>query len=124
MAVRFFYVDESYDERKFCLSAISIRYIDWHKSFNLVREHRRELRDKYGLYIRQEIHARDLLSGRGQIGTRIISRYDRAQIFYSLLSTIAKLPRVWVFNICLDTQAFQDVQLEAWDRLLNRIERT
>jgi hypothetical protein len=124
MAVRFFYVDESYDTEKFCLSAISIRYIDWKKSYELVRDYRRKLRDQYGLYIRQEIHARDLVAGRGKISPKIISKRDRARIFCGLLSVIAKLPRVWVFNICLDVNRFQDVQIEAWDRLLNRIERT
>jgi hypothetical protein len=124
MAVRFFYVDESYDAKKFCLSAISIRYIDWHKSYILVRDYRRELKNQYGLYIRQEIHARDLIAGRGKIGKQIISKRDRARIFCGLLNIIAKLPRVWVFNICLDVDRYQDVQLEAWDRLLNRIERT
>jgi hypothetical protein len=76
------------------------------------------------LYIRQEIHARDLISGRGKIGKRIISKRDRARIFCGLLNIIANPHGVWVFNICLDVDRYQDVQLEAWDRLLNRIERT
>jgi hypothetical protein len=124
MSVRFFYVDESYDEKKFCLSAISIRYIDWRDSYNLVREYRRKLRDRYGLYIQQEIHARDLVAGRGKIGSRMISKRDRVQIFHGLLKIIATLPRVWVFNICLDVDNFEDAQITAWERLLNRIERT
>jgi hypothetical protein len=124
MAVRFFYVDESYDTKKFCLSAISIRYIDWPKSYTIVRDYRRELKRQYGLYIRQEIHARDLIAGRDKIGDRIISKRDRARIFYGLLNIVAKLPRVWVFNICLDVDPHEDMQLQAWDRLLNRIERT
>ena len=124
MAVRFFYVDESYDTKKFCLSAISIRYIDWHESYTLVRDYRRDLRNRYGLYIRQEIHARDLVAGRGTVGNQIISRYDRAQIFRGLLDIVAKLPLVWIFNICLDVDKHPDVQLQAWDRLINRIERT
>jgi Protein of unknown function (DUF3800) len=124
MAVRFFYVDESYDAKKFCLSAISIRYIDWHKSYNLVRDQRRKLKAKYGLYIRQEIHARDLVAGRGRIAPKGIGKNDRVAIFREMLSVTAKLPHVYLFNICLDTPAFADAQMTAWDRLLNRIERT
>jgi len=30
MSVRLFFVDESYDDNKFCLSAIGIRHCDWH----------------------------------------------------------------------------------------------
>lgn len=124
MAVRFFYVDESYDAKKFCLSAISIRYNDWHKSFKLVQDHRRALKAKYGLLIRQEIHARELLGGRGKIANKIIGKYDRTRIFYGLLNMIASLPHVWLFNICLDVNDQEDMQIKAWDRLLNRVERT
>jgi len=124
MAVRFFYVDESYDARKFCLSAISIRYEDWHQSFNLVRDHRRALKNRYGLYIRREIHARDLVSGRGKIADRLVTKYDRSRIFHGLLKTIASLPNVWLFNICLDAKPSEDAEMKAWDRLFNRIERT
>jgi hypothetical protein len=32
---------------------------------------------------------------------------------------------VWIFNVCLDIdQVYQDAQIQAWDRLLNRIERS
>jgi len=62
MPVRFFYVDESYDDEKFCLSAISIRHSDWKECFDRVKEHRVNLKKDYGLYIRKEIHARDLVA--------------------------------------------------------------
>ena len=90
----------------------------------MVRDCRRDLRKRYGLYIKQEIHARDLLAGRGQIGSRRISDTERAEIFRALLCTTAKLPHAWVFNVCLDVPNHIDVQIEAWERLLNRIERT
>lgn len=124
MAVRFFYVDESYDAKKFCLSAISIRYVDWHLSFKLVQEHRRKLKSQYGLHIRQEIHAQELLSGRGRIAAKLIGKHDRSRIFYGLLKMVATLPHVWLFNVCLDVNDYEDMQIKAWDRLLNRIERT
>jgi Protein of unknown function (DUF3800) len=124
MAVRFFYVDESYDARKFCLSAISIRYSDWHESFELVRDNRRALKKQHGLYIRREIHARDLVSGRGNIADRVIRKYDRSRIFHGLLKIVASLPHAWLFNVCLDINPSEDTEIKAWDRLLNRIERT
>jgi Protein of unknown function (DUF3800) len=124
MSVRFFYVDESYDDQKFCLSALSIRYMDWKDSFKMVQAQRRQLRQNYGLYIRQEIHARDLIAGRGHLGSRVINKYDRVQIFRALLRLIASLPRIMLFNVCLDPDPFEDVQIKAWKRLLNRIDRT
>lgn len=39
MAVRYFYVDESWDEEKFCLSAICIRHSDWHACLKMIQDH-------------------------------------------------------------------------------------
>ena len=61
MPVRFFYVDESYDKSKYCLSALAIRHSEWKECFEMVREHRINLKNDYGIYLRKEIHARDLV---------------------------------------------------------------
>ena len=66
MPVRFFYVDESYDTLKYCLSAVAIRHSDWQECFDMVREHRVNLKKDYGIYLRKEIHARELIKGRGK----------------------------------------------------------
>lgn len=124
MSVRFFYVDESYDQRKFCLSAIGIRHSDWHDCFNRVRQHRQMLKQDFGIYLRKEIHAHEFVSGRGRISDKTIGKHERSRIFYQLLSSVSALPNVMLINICLDVQGRADPQLDAWNRLLNRIERT
>ena len=124
MGVRYFYVDESYTQEKFCLSGISIRHADWHNCFEVVRQHRKSLKASHGIYIRKEIHARELVTGRGRISDRVISKGERVMIFCGLLQLVAKLPNVRIFNVCLDSARRRDVELDAWERLLNRIERT
>lgn len=124
MPVRFFYVDESFDSNKFCLSAISIRDRDWKDCFEQVKQHRRNLKNDFGIYVRKEIHARELVSGRGKLGPNTIAKWERSRIYNGILNLIASLPNVWVFNVCLDVQAGGDTQMKAWDRLINRIERT
>ncbi len=124
MPVRFFYVDESYDDKKFCLSAISIRHSVWKECFDKVRQHRVNLKNDHGMFLRKEIHARDFVAGRGNISAQIIGKWQRSRIFHDLLQLVATLPDVWIFNVCLDTHKYADPQLTAWDRLLNRIERT
>jgi hypothetical protein len=124
MPVRFFYVDESYDEKKFCLSAISIRHSVWKECFDKVRQHRVNLKNDHGIYLRKEIHARDFVVGRGKISPQIIGKWQRSRIFHDLLKLVATLPEVMVFNVCLETKNYEDPQLIAWDRLMNRIERT
>lgn len=119
----FFYADESFDAERFCLSAIALRHDDWRDCLNAVQEHRKLLNTDYGIYIRKEIHARDLVAGRGHISPQMIGKHERSRIFLGLLNLIAKMP-VHLFNVCLPMKGIRDPQLLAWDRLLNRIERT
>lgn len=124
MSVRFFYIDESFDTEKFCLSAIGIRHTEWRECFERVREHRRFLKKDYGIFLRKEIHAQEFVNGRGRVSDRVIGKHERSRIFEGLLRLVAQLPSVFVINICLDTKGRKNVQLDAWDRLTNRIERT
>jgi hypothetical protein len=124
MTVRLFYVDESYDAQKFCLSAIGIRHTEWRECFARVRQHRKLLKQDFGLFLRKEIHAQEFVSGRGRIADQVIGKHDRSRIFEGLLRLVAQLPNVMVINICLDVAGRKNPQLDAWDRLLNRIERS
>jgi len=124
MTVRLFYVDESFDDRKFCLSAIGIRHTEWRECFARVRQHRTILKLDHGIFLRKEIHAHEFVSGRGRIADRVIGKHDRSRIFAGLLGLVAQLPNVMVINICLDVPGRKNVQLDAWDRLMNRIERS
>jgi Protein of unknown function (DUF3800) len=124
MSVRFFYVDESYNTEKFCLSAICIKHSDWRACFKMAQEHRRNLKEDHGVFVRKEIHAHELVGGRGNIATSTVNKHTRSRIFFGLLNLIAQMPEVRLFNVCLDVKGRRDPQLDAWDRLLNRIERT
>lgn len=124
MSAYFFYVDESHDAQKFCLSALCIRHRLWKDCFRQVREFRTRLRESHGMYLRKEIHAAEFVAGRGDIATKDIGKHERSRIFLRLLELVAQLPHVFIINICLEKHGGTDPQLEAWDRLLNRIERT
>jgi hypothetical protein len=125
MAVQLFYVDESFDEQKFCLTALWIRHRDWHRCFHEIRAHRLELRNDYGLRVRKEIHARELVSGRGDLGTdEPLTKWQRSRIFLGVLRLLSRL-LVRLLNVCLDIDEHGDaIHLRAWDRLVNRIERS
>jgi len=86
MSVRFFYVDESHDDKKtrFCLSAFGIRHADWAVALKMVQEHRREMRDKFGVKLTYQLHATDLVAGRGRPagkGRPDPTKYQRSLIF-------------------------------------------
>lgn len=74
--------------------------------------------------MRKELHSHEFVAGRGRVSDRIIGKHDRTRIFEGLLRLVAQLPNVMIINICLDRKGRSDVQLDAWDRLMNRIERT
>jgi len=124
MAVWLFYVDESYDNNVFCLSAVVFRHSAWKTCFDQVRKFRERLNQDFGIYLRKEIHAHKFLGGRGKVSNRVVSKWERSRIFNNILQLIASLPEVMVFNICLQQCEHKDPQMIAWDRLLNRIERT
>lgn len=119
-----YYVDESYDDNKFCLTAMGLKSTTWREAFNQVKEYRRGLKASDGVLLRSEIHARELTRGRGRLGPDIITKWRRSRIFYETLQLIASLPDVHLFNVCLDKRGRTDPQLDAWDRLLNRLNRT
>lgn len=123
MSVRFFYVDESYDDTCFCLSAIGIRHTEWRECLSRVRQHRMILKQDHGIFLRKEIHAHEFVSGRGRISEQELGKYRRTQIFEGLLRLVAQLPNVMVINVCLGCTGRANPQMDAWNRLLNRIER-
>lgn len=124
MAVRFFYIDESHDDEKFCLSAIGIRHSAWNSCFDELRRHREMLKREHGIFLRKEIHAHKFLAGRGSISDRIVTKWERSRIFNGILKLIASFPEVMLFNVCLNKSDHDDPHLTAWDRMINRIERT
>lgn len=124
MTVRIAYIDESYDAQKFCLSAVCIKHAQWAASFDAVRAFRSHLKQQHGFFMRKEIHASDFVSGHGHVAPAPIGKWQRSRIFHSLLQLVATLPEVLIFNVCLDVAGQSDVQMTAWDRLVNRLERT
>jgi hypothetical protein len=118
-----YYIDESYDSEKFCLSALGLKVATWRTAFDAVKEYRRGIKESDGVLMRAEVHARDLTRGRGSLGPMAIGKWRRSRIFYELLQVVASLPDAHLINICLETTGRHDPQLDAWDRLLNRLNR-
>lgn len=119
-----YYVDESHDDEKYCLVALGLNVATWLESFQAIKAYRSAINKSDGVYMSKEIHARDLVKGRGNIGKKVASKYRRSQIFFELLEVIASLPHVHIFNVALPMKDRRDPQLDCWDRLLNRINRT
>lgn len=124
MTCFFFYVDESFDDEKFCLSALWVKHRHWDQCLDRLRMHRSMLKERYGIPPRKEIHATELLSGRGSLAETPLSKWERSRVFQSMLKLVCDLPEVQLINICLESNDHEDPQYAAWDRLINRIERS
>jgi hypothetical protein len=118
-----YYIDESYDHERFCLTALGLKGATWRAAFEKVKEYRRNLKTSDGVLLRTEVHARELVRGRGKLGPQVLGKWRRSRIYLEMLELTAALPDAHLFNVCLLKTGRRDPQLDAWDRLLNRINR-
>ena len=118
--MRLYYIDESEGPSNYVRSALGVDAERWNDLFSRVRDWRLELRDRYGVPTDRELHACDLLAGRGKLARqgnadRRLSPKQGAEIFTEGLRGVE------VVNVCLhkpDVMGYERVSL---DRLLNRI---
>lgn len=114
------YIDDSRDGGLCVFSGLAIRSPEWKTCFASIREYRRELKAKHGIYMRKEFHATEFVSGRGKISDRVVFKGTRCKIFIQTMKRVAELPRAKLFNAVMP----QEQEMVAFERLLNRINRT
>jgi hypothetical protein len=108
------YMDDSGDERAHIFAALAVPAEHWHTTFEAVRGFRRGLAATYGVGVHYELHAWKLVSGRGAISERVVTKYERACIFRDAMDLVASLPGLRVLSSCFP--AGQD--LRAFERLM------
>ena len=128
--MRLYYIDESEGPTCYVRSALGVDAERWNDLFADIQEWRGELREGYGIPPDRELHACDLLAGRGMLarngGTNErLAPSQGAEVFMDGLRRIedaaSSIGGVEVINVCLrkpDVKAYEQVSL---DRLLNRI---
>ncbi len=126
------YVDESGDtgrkpgsSRYFVLSGFVVHELRWHQTLNSILGFRRELRNKYNLKLRHEIHAGEFVQGRiNKVG---ISRSIRLRILREILDFEASLPDVSLLNVLVE-KAGKPVDYpvfeNAWRAMIQRFHNT
>lgn len=113
------YLDESKDNNKFFIyTALVVREDRWAKAFSAIRTFRKHLRQQYGIYLAQELHAWKFAAGKGQISSRVLSKVERAAIFRECLEFLATSKLFGVMS------SVNTNELYAFERLMNRINRT
>ena len=128
--MRLYYIDESEGPTYYVRSALGVDAEQWNDLFAYIQEWRRVLRERYGIPPDRELHACDLLAGRGMLArngeaNERLSPDRGAEVFRDGLRRIeeaaVRIGGVDVINVCLrksEVNAYEKVSL---DRLLNRI---
>ncbi len=114
------YLDDSRDERSCIFSALAVQDREWRTVFQMIKDWRRGLKQRYGIYVHKELHAWKFVSGRGRPSERMLSKSERVSIFREGLQLMARLPEVHLFNAVFPKKEEE----RAFERLLNRINRT
>lgn len=116
----FVYIDDSGDEHIRCFSALVIHESAWKASHAAVKQHRRDLKKSDAMLVTKELHATDFVAGRGRVGTQVVTKWRRCEIFRETLAIVARLPNVRLFN-AISASGNEKLLFE---RLVNRINRT
>ena len=128
--MRLYYIDESEGPRYYVRSALGVDAERWNDLARCVHDWRLELQERYAVPTDRELHACDLLAGRGKLvrfdgADRRLAPRQGAEVFTGGLRVVEDAARsiggVEVVNVCLrkpDVKGYERVSL---DRLLNRI---
>lgn len=95
------YVDESKDSKYTVVSAVVVPEGSWRSAFSAIRDFRNAIKAKYGIPLSYELHAHDLVAGKGKPGGRAhpIGRAVGAQIFLEAIDTLNTLGPMGVYGI-------------------------
>lgn len=128
--MRIYYIDESEGSRHYVRTALGVDAERWNDLQRRIRDWRLELQEQYGVPVDRELHACDLLAGRGRLaridGTdRRLAPERGAEVFTGGLRVIENAARAFggveVVNVCLRKPDVRDYERASLDRLLNRI---
>jgi len=126
------YVDESGDSgltnsptRYFVLSGLVLHELRWDVNLNNLIGFRRNLKQQFGMKLREEFHAADLLSKPGRLAR--ISKPDRLRMIRLFANFIPTMSDISIVNIVVDKSirtTGYDVFEMAWKTLIQRFENT
>lgn len=127
------YVDESgdpglhkYGSPYFILSGLIVADSEWNKYLSRLKKLRKSIKDRYGLFLKEEIHAAELIRIKNIDAYRKIRKSDRIKILREYCQQIPILfDNAKLINVCLKKENYSDsetIQLTAWNRIAQRFD--
>jgi Protein of unknown function (DUF3800) len=126
------YVDESgdpgkysqYSSKHFILSGLIVSFEEWPNNLERLKIFIKMLKDNFGLLLKTEIHASELIRINKIEAYKRIKKKNRLEI---LKLTSLEIPRIFsnskIINICINKEEHQDreeFQTFAWSRMIQR----
>ena len=126
------YVDESGDSglrgsptQYFVLSGLVVHELRWQRTLDNLVKFRQRMRSKFGLLLREEIHAGHMLSKPGDLVR--LSRNDRLTIIRHFIDELALMPFLNIITVRVfktGKRPGYDPFEKAWQALIQRFENT
>jgi hypothetical protein len=126
------YVDESGDTglinsptARFVLSGFVVHELRWHDTLERIIQFRRDLRVRYGLKLREEIHSAEIIHKPGKLAR--IAKSLRLRMLRDVLDFQSTLPDVNIINVVVNKAgkpAGYDVFESAWETMIQRFHNT
>lgn len=119
------YIDESYDDDAFAMSALIVPTHAWRDAFLRLQEYRKHLKETHGIFTSKELHATEFVAGRGRIAPTAIPKGLRAFLFKETLQVISSLPGAAIISGCWPAKgaSLNSVHTKAFARIQERLQR-
>lgn len=119
------YIDESYDQDRFAISALIIPTHTWRSNFERLQNYRKHLKSAHGIFTSKEFHATDFISGRGRIAPSIISKWHRSEIFKESMSVFSSLDGAEIINgiWSREDRSLNEIHVHGFSRIQERLQR-
>ena len=91
----------------FILTSLYMPAESWQQNFNLMRGLRKELRDKYGFHVTEEMHTKHFLTDKNPYRSYRWSKEIKQEIIRAFTLTIAEMD-LKIVNVIIDKTKFKD----------------
>lgn len=91
----------------FILTSLYMPAESWQQNFNLVRSLRKELRDKYGFHVMEEMHTKHFLTDKNPYRNYRWTKEIKREIIKAFTLTIAEMD-LKIVNVIIDKRKFKD----------------
>lgn len=128
------YCDESGDDGNntsssdaFLLTTITMSSNDWHDNYEILRGLRKDLRNKYGIHIKEEMHTKHFVCDKDPYRKYNLTVEQRKDVLINYIKTVASL-KIQVMNVLIDKEKIKsptyDVLGNSLKYSIQRIENT